>query len=285
MTTSSVYKIVMDDNFKKPWDVLGDYIFTNWHNRKLDNFEHHHFQFQVWKKSMFSKFAVEGLFLTIYTILFQYYLMKAISNSNIVKETFDTYEHADPSKKDALFLVFEDNAAIFFQWMQITIYLAFISLCFPLKIVLNYAFSSKSKRIFKLITFSNILDISIFSLFLTRIIFEFEYYRRNLDPLASDGINGVYYFEIIYDERKDGEFLSYLYATGSALLWLRILIIFKLTRFLGPLVKMIESMLNNIVIFYGSLYYWAYNVCFCWLSIIWYCWSLQWIVRGNENIV
>ena len=41
--------------------------------------------------------------------------MKAISNSNIVKETFDTYEHADPSQKDALFLVFEDNAAIFFQ--------------------------------------------------------------------------------------------------------------------------------------------------------------------------
>ena len=49
MTTSSVFKIVMDENFKKPWDVLGDYLFTNWHNRRLENFEHHMFQFQVWK--------------------------------------------------------------------------------------------------------------------------------------------------------------------------------------------------------------------------------------------
>lgn len=43
--------------------------------------------------------------------------------------------------------------------------------------------------------------------------------------------------------------LDYLYSVGSACLWLRILLLFRLTRFLGPLVKMIQNMMNDIMIF------------------------------------
>ena len=98
MTTSSVYRIVMGRNFKKPWDVLDDYLFTNWKSRKLDNFEHHLFQFQVWKKSMFTKFIVEGVFLTIFTILFQYYLITAISAATSVDSTYSLYSNSSIAK-------------------------------------------------------------------------------------------------------------------------------------------------------------------------------------------
>ena len=148
MATSSVYKFVMDDNFRKPWDVLGDYLFTNWHNRKLDNFEHHLFQFQIWKKSMFSKFVIEGLFLTIFAIFFQYYLMKAIGAANIVDTSFSDYTATTDAQQDLLYSIFQNNAAIFYSSMQITIFLSFTSLCFPIKIILWYLFSYKTKRIF-----------------------------------------------------------------------------------------------------------------------------------------
>lgn len=93
------------------------------------------------------------------------------------------------------------------------------------------------------------MDICIFGLFLTRIIYEFKYHRANISITASNKVNGTRYYDNIYNFRNDSIILSYLYATGSALLWIRIIMLFKLTRFLGPLVKMIESMVNDIVIF------------------------------------
>ena len=248
MTTSSVCKIVMHNNFKKPWDVLGDYIFINWKNRKLENFDHHLFQFQVWKKSMFSKFIVEGIFLTIFTILFQYYLISAINAANSVTTAFSTYSNSS-SSLTSLYTTFETYSATYYSSMQATVYLGFISLWFPIKIVLCFAFSYKTKRVFNFLTFNNLLDICICGIFLTRIIYEYNYYRDNVSISASDTTNGPKYYDNINRKRSDSTLHSYLYATGSALLWLRILMLFKLTRFLGPLVKMIENMLNEIVIF------------------------------------
>ena len=126
MTTSSVYKIVTDDNFRKPCDVLGDYLFINWTNRRLDNFEHHLFQFQVWKRSMVSKFIVEGLFLTMFTILFQYYLITAINAAKDVDSAFSSYSAS--SSLSSLYTTFQTYSAVYYSSMQATIYLSFISL-------------------------------------------------------------------------------------------------------------------------------------------------------------
>ena len=49
MTTSSAYQIVMDDSFNQPKDILYNYIFFNWKYRTFENFEHHLYQFEVWK--------------------------------------------------------------------------------------------------------------------------------------------------------------------------------------------------------------------------------------------
>lgn len=91
LTTSSALKIIAYDSFNKPRDVLTDYFFLNWKNRTMDNFEHHMYQFEVWKKSMKSKFIIEGLFLTILTIVFQYYLLSATQAATTVTESYSSY--------------------------------------------------------------------------------------------------------------------------------------------------------------------------------------------------
>ena len=175
--------------------------------------------------------------------------MEAISAAYIVDTAYGDATASTVAQQQALYVIFENNAATFYSAMQATIYLSLISLWLPLKIILWYAFTYKTKKRFDFASFNNFLDIRTFALFLTRIVYEFEYYRKNISITNSDKVNGTHYYDNIYNLRNDGIFLSYLYVCGSALLWLRIMMLFKLTRFLGPLVKMIENMLNDIAIF------------------------------------
>ena len=85
---------------------------------------------------MFSKFVVEGILLTIFTIIFQYYLMKTIGAANIVDSSYSDHTAITDAQQDLLYSIFQNNAAIFYSSMQITIFLSFTSLCFPIKIIL-----------------------------------------------------------------------------------------------------------------------------------------------------
>jgi hypothetical protein len=120
MTTSSAYKIVAYDSFNKPRDILADFFFLNWEFRLMDNFEHHLYQFQVWKKSMRAKFLVEGIFLTILTIIFQYYLMEATTAANTVDETFSSVSRqTDPATRKTVFETFQTEAINYYDNMQV----------------------------------------------------------------------------------------------------------------------------------------------------------------------
>ena len=48
------------------------------------------------------------------------------------------------------------------------------------------AFAQKSKRIFQLFDIVNILDLGIFAVFLTRIYYEYTYYRTGINLNSSD---------------------------------------------------------------------------------------------------
>ena len=199
---------------------------------------------------MKAKFFVEGIFLTILTIIFQYYLLQATTAANTVDSTFQSYSQlSDPKAMKLMLSTFESQAATYFSAMQVTIYLSYIALCFPFRIILIMAFAHKSKRIFQLIDIINIIDLGIFAVFLTRIYYEFKYYRSGINMNDSDSTNGRLYYDNIFRYRNDRNMLGYLYSVGSACLWFRILLLFKLTRFLGPLVKMIQNMMTDIAIF------------------------------------
>jgi hypothetical protein len=65
MTTSSALKIILYDSFNKPRDILADFFFLNWKYRTMDRYEHHLYQFAVWKKSMAAKYFVTGIFIFV----------------------------------------------------------------------------------------------------------------------------------------------------------------------------------------------------------------------------
>ena len=261
----------------------------------INFFDHHLFQFQVWKKSMKSKFLFEGFFLIIVAITLQYFLLRATKSANDVQNSYRTFVNtysssrnlnilnpfsssstssstssssssstsssssssssSSTSKVYSSYSAFEGAAYNYYVFMQITVYLGFIGIWFAFRVLLVFLFSIKSKRDFVLITINNILDILIWSLFVVRIYFEYAKYDNKVSSQSQDYDKGKQYFDNIFYVEKHGDFLDYLYWAISAWLWLRIILLFRLTRFLGPLIKMLQNMIYDMAIFlilYGT---------------------------------
>ena len=144
---------------------------------------------------------------------------------------------------------FVGRAYDFYVAMMITVYLGFVAVSFSFRIPLFLAFSKKSKRPFELFTINNILDMLLSIWFILRIYLEFKYYHNDVESQPNDSKMGERYYKNIYNVYNADNFLSYLYSFISAWIWLRIILLLRLTRFLGPLIKMIQNMIYDIMIF------------------------------------
>jgi hypothetical protein len=176
--------------------------------------------------------------------------MSATTAAKTVQDTFSEYSgQTDQTTQETIFETFTSEAYTYYSSMQATIYLSWIALTFPLRIILTMAFAKKSKRVFHFFTLPNLLDVSIFIVFSIRLYFEYAYYIDGISDAKDDDQLGTTYYDNVFRDTDYSEWLDYLYSIGSACLWLRIILLFRLTRFLGPLVKMIENMMTDIVIF------------------------------------
>jgi hypothetical protein len=249
MECSSAKKIIDANTFNKPRDLVNDYIFYNMSYRK--NFAHHLFQYKVWKKSMQAKFLTEGLFLVILIILTQFYLVEALNSGH---ELLTVYTEVTDltTDQDAIDAALEEHhtAAIqFYDNMEITLYLSFIALFYLVRIVLEMLYSAKINKPLKFLTFTNFLDFTFSLMFLIRIGREYDKYQTGLSSISDHGAKGIRYFENIYEFNDDEIMLDVVYAIAMSCLWIRVLFMFRMTRFLGPLLKMIYMMVFDIGIF------------------------------------
>lgn len=248
---SSALTIVSTNTFNKPIDLVEQYVFYNFKHRKLSGYSHHLFQFQVWKKSMQSKFIMEGIFLFILTIVFMYFLLEAIDSGHELLTVYNAAVAAN-STQAAIDTALEEHhtaAETFQKDMEITEYLSIVAFFYPLRIVLEMLFAAKRGRGLNFLTLTNLLDVTISICFLIRLIKEHAAYREGLDEQPTSGKEAVRYFENIYEFENDEILLDVLYSIAVGCLWVRILYMFRLTRFLGPLLKMIYNMLWDILIF------------------------------------
>ena len=85
--------------------------------------------------------------------------------------------------------------------------------------------------------------------FSIRLYFEYAFNLDEIDRSDSELEIARQYFLNAVVNNENIEFEPYIYAIGSMCLWIKILFFFRLTRFLGPLFKIIQSMLSNIAIF------------------------------------
>ena len=87
--------------------------------------------------------------------------------------------------------------------------------------------------------------------FLTFIIVAFRHfstYDERLEHSTGPSMEVQYFVRIYMVEDAEDE-IAYYYAFGSFLMWVDLLYRFRLTRYFGPLIKMISQMLQDISVF------------------------------------
>jgi len=200
---------------------------------------------------MKAKFLTEAVFLLVLTAVFQYFMIEALTSGH---ELLNVYSGAVASggtqeQIDAALEEHHEAAITFMKDMVITEYLSIISFFYPLRILLEMMFATKTNRSLKFFTLTNVIDLAFAFCFSIRLGREYHVYQNGLDQYDNEGQKAIRYFENIYEFEDDEVLLDVLYSIAIGALWIRILYMFRLTRFLGPLLKMVYMMIWDITIF------------------------------------
>ena len=248
---SSSFSILKSNMFSKPRDFVDEYMFYNLKQRNLSKYAHHMCQFQVWMKSMKIKFVVEAIFLFALAVTFQYYLLGAINSGDTLNQAYSTLksQYSLQSEIERALDNYSTEAIKYYDDMKITVYISVVSFFYPFRIILEIIFAYKTKRNISLLTFSNILDMTFCIVFMYRLVKEYAYYEVDLDNYSQSHRKAIRYYENIYEFNNDEILIDVIYWIGAFCLWVRLLFMFRLTKFLGPLIKMIASMIWEIIIF------------------------------------
>jgi hypothetical protein len=200
---------------------------------------------------MKAKFLTEALFLIILTLIFQFFIIEALDSGHVLLKAYESVkdEHGTQAAIDAALEEHHDDAIKFMEDMAVTEYLSIMSFFFPVRIILEMLFAVKTNRTLRFVTFTNLLDTTFAICFGIRLVKEYAAYDAHLDEYSTEGHKAIRYFENIYEYEDDEIMLDILYSVAIGALWVRILYMFRLTKFLGPLLNMIYMMIWDIMIF------------------------------------
>ena len=132
--------------------------------------------------------------------------------------------------------------------------IAILTFFYPFRILLDFVYTHKLQRPFSLVTVHYVLDLAIGVVFAIRFSYE-SVYTEGFDGLSAQDQHFKYY-ENIFEIHNHGVFISVLYSIASGILWLKIVLLMRLSRLLGPLVTTIRFMLYDVASFmtiYGIL--------------------------------
>ena len=139
--------------------------------------------------------------------------------------------------------------------INIALYVSLLNFSFPLRILQTMIFSKKLKRNFRLL---NGNTLSEFGLACTVSIWLWRY-TSNQDPSTLSGsldlsntyVSGDQVFVLnTMEDIFDGVFrFDFLLAFHAGLIWLKVMTTLKLTRLFGPLIKIVESMMKDLLEF------------------------------------
>ena len=115
---------------------------------------------------------------------------------------------------------------------------SFVSFMFFVQIFQEILFSYKAKRHYTLFNFENLMRLAFFFVFLIVTLRHYTTYNQLIPGGVGD--KEVQYLVRIYVLDDIESEVSYYYAIGSFIMWVNVLYKFRLTRFFGPLYKMIE---------------------------------------------
>jgi len=132
--------------------------------------------------------------------------------------------------------------------IQDAMYVSLISFAFPVRIFMTYFFAQLTTRSFRILTIGTIMDISLFTC-VTIWLIKYEEYGQS-DTGNPDESFGKRFMERVIEEIEAGHFrFDFLLACTAAFFWLKVFSLLRLTRTFGPLIKIIMSMLYQIMVF------------------------------------
>ena len=91
--------------------------------------------------------------------------------------------------------------------------------------------------------------MSCFTALLIRFIKEWTQYQKGLSSEPTEDDKYIHYFENIYEFHNDEIFIDVVYSIAAGCLWMRLIYALRLTKLLGPLIKMIQIMISDIMTF------------------------------------
>ena len=137
--------------------------------------------------------------------------------------------------------------------LDVILYISTVAFLFPFIIICKYIFAQKTDRRF-FFTGADFLDILVFLMIVwiweTVTVYEASAIKEELfGPPEDESLEVRFVDNVIYDIENDIFHLDYLMAAVTAVLWIRSIVLLRLTETFGPMLVMIYRMFLIVLVF------------------------------------
>ncbi|CDW83264.1 transient receptor potential cation subfamily member 4 [Stylonychia lemnae] len=263
LSTSTSFRLVEDTLNQKEIDMENFDIIKKFKNS--NSLKSHQYQYQVWKKSMQIRYFFEAAMFLAIAIFFQIYINNFNSKVHTVSNEMDEMDH-NPNA------TYEERVKVAMSWRKnlndsgaditTAMYVSIMMFSFPIRMIQTFIFSKFSKRKFTILKGNTLIEMG-FTICICVWVYKFA---------AANSVSGVpgefdkdfnkvqLFVHNSVEEIGENSFrFDILLAFHTGFLWLKVLLLLKLTRSFGPMLKIIEHMVHDFLYF---CIIWGINLAF-----------------------
>ncbi len=133
--------------------------------------------------------------------------------------------------------------------IQRAMYILMMSYSFAIKRILNVIFAKKTRRYINPFRIEVLIDVQLFFSVLTWGIRTCIDNNKEVDDPIFNYPEVRYTYNVLADIETGRFRMDILLAVIAMLFWLKVFLIFKITRFFGHLIKIVEAMSSDIIKF------------------------------------
>eukprot|EP00351_Strombidinopsis_sp_SopsisLIS2011_P001145 CAMPEP_0116882880 /NCGR_PEP_ID=MMETSP0463-20121206/15278_1 /TAXON_ID=181622 /ORGANISM="Strombidinopsis sp, Strain SopsisLIS2011" /LENGTH=272 /DNA_ID=CAMNT_0004536839 /DNA_START=1987 /DNA_END=2805 /DNA_ORIENTATION=+ len=250
---ATAYKILTQDSLDYIHDFERNHRF--YEKRDSVNVKPHKLMFRVWWESMEVRYFIEVFMFIVLTANFQYYITVFNGDYHAVVIDLHLYEKMaltmplDHPEMVALSDRLHEEIDHAVLDLNEAMVVGIVTFTYPVKQFLSYLFMKWTRRSYSF-KMEYFIDLALCGC-VAEWIERFQYYHTHhvkhfFADSETDASNTNFMLNIVVNN-ESGEFhFDYLLAIVGVLFWLRLFLMLRLTRTLGPLIKIIEAMVFEL---------------------------------------
>ena len=223
----------------------------------------HMFQYQIWKKSLDVSYLVYVFLVIFMAVLLHYFSFELIQQQKEVisqKEEIDALKELPETSTTlaALEVAYKEQSELsesYYEYLSVSIVLYIITIGYLIQDIHEIIYASLRKVHIKTFTLSVLLNITSTIVIFVWIIKHFGDYATDLDQYRTEERASI----IISRMENDSGFnLKVVLAILLAIQFTRLVLALQVSRTFGPMVKILASMLVNVLIFlvlYAAMFF------------------------------